>query len=75
MRHAGPSLITRLVLLELAAAVLPLAVIGVIGVLVGRVTAGAAIAGPLAGLSLLLFLQQAIGPPRASGRRWRWPER
>jgi len=64
--HAGPSLITRLVLLELAAAVLPLAVIGVIGILVGRVAGDAAIAWPLAGLSLLLFLQQAIGPFRAA---------
>ena len=66
LRHAGPALTVQLVLLEVAAALLPLAVIGAIGIVVGRVAGGGAIAGPLAWLSVLLFLQQAIGPFRTA---------
>ncbi len=66
LRHAGPARLTQLVLVELAAALLPLAVIGAIGIVVGRVADGAAIAGPLAWLSVLLFLQQALGPFRTA---------
>ena len=55
-----------LVALELATALTPLAIIAVIGVLVGRVAGGAAIAGPLAALTGLLLLQQLVGPFRTA---------
>jgi ATP-binding cassette, subfamily B, bacterial len=66
LRHVGPRLLAPLVALELATALLPLAVIAVIGVLVGRVAGGGAIAGPLAGLTALLLAQQLIGPFRTA---------
>ncbi len=66
LRQAGPSLVAPLVLVEVALAVVPLAVISVIGVLVGRVADEASIAVPLAGLILLLLLQQGLGPVRAA---------
>ena len=62
----GPALLTALVLIEVAVAVVPLAVIGTIGVVVGRVAAERAIAGPVVVLSLLLLLQQALGPLRVA---------
>jgi ATP-binding cassette subfamily B protein len=64
LRHVGPGLLARLVALELATAGAPLAIIAVIGVLVGRVAGAGAIAGPLAALIVLLLLQQLIGPFR-----------
>lgn len=66
LRHVGPGLLIPLVGLELATALLPLAIIAVIGVLVGRVAAGAAIAGPLTGLIALLLVQQLVGPFRTA---------
>jgi ATP-binding cassette subfamily B protein len=54
------------VLAEASGAVIPLAIIAVIGALVGRVGAHASIGAPLAVLSLLLLLQQAFGPIRAA---------
>ena len=66
LRHAGPALIGPLVLLEVAVAIIPLAVITVIGVVVGRVAEQGSILVPLVLLSLLLFLQQALGPVRAA---------
>ena len=65
LRHAGP-LLGPLVVLELATALIPLAIIGVIGVLVGRVAADGAIAGPLVALTLLLLAQQGVGPFRTA---------
>ena len=53
-------------LLEVAVAILPLAIITVIGVVVGRVAEDASIAAPLAVLSLLLLVQQVLGPVRAA---------
>jgi ATP-binding cassette, subfamily B, bacterial len=66
LRHVGAGLLARLLLLELATALIPLAIIGVIGVLVGRVSTGGAIAGPLAGLTVLLLGQQLVGPFRTA---------
>ena len=66
LRHVGPRLLLPLVALELATAVTPLAIIAVIGVLVGRVAEGGAIAGPLAALTALLLLQQLVGPFRTA---------
>ena len=66
LRHVGPGLLILLVALELATAGAPLAVIAVIGVLVGRVAEGGAIAGPLAALTGLLLLQQLVGPFRTA---------
>jgi ATP-binding cassette subfamily B protein len=54
------------VLLEVAVGVVPLAIIGAIGLVVGRVVDDAPVGGPLAVLSLLLLLQQALGPFRAA---------
>ena len=65
LRSAGPSLIAALVLIEAAVALVPLAIIAVIGVVVGRVAHNGPIAGPLVVLGLLLFVQQAVGPVRA----------
>ncbi|MDQ3897719.1 MAG: ABC transporter ATP-binding protein/permease [Actinomycetota bacterium] len=64
LRHAGPSLVARLVVVEVAVAVVPLVVIAVIGVVVGRVAGKASVAAPLVVLGLLLLLQQALGPVR-----------
>ena len=66
LRHVGPGLLIPLVALELAAALVPLAIIAVIGVLVGRVAEGGAIAGPLTGLTALLLVQQLVGPFRTA---------
>jgi ATP-binding cassette, subfamily B, bacterial len=66
LRHVGPRLLVPLVALELATALMPLGIIAVIGVLVGRVADGAAIAGPLAGLTALLLLQQLVGPVKTA---------
>ena len=66
LRHVGPGLLVPLVVLELATAGAPLAIIAVIGVLVGRVAEAGAIAGPLATLTGLLLLQQLIGPFRTA---------
>jgi hypothetical protein len=66
LRHVGPRLLVPLVGLELTNALMPLGIIAVIGVLVGRVAEGGAIAGPLAGLSVLLLLQQLVGPVRTA---------
>ncbi len=63
---AGPGLVFPLVAIELVQAVLPLAVIAVIGVLVGRVVEGAGVAVPVAGLSALLLVQQLVAPLRAA---------
>ena len=66
LRHLGPGLLVPLVALELATAAIPLAIIAVIGVLVGRVAGGGAIAAPLAALTGLLLLQQLVGPFRTA---------
>ena len=66
LRHVGPGLLIPLVALELATAATPLAIIAVIGVLVGRVAEGGAIAGPLAAVGGLLLLQQLVGPFRTA---------
>jgi ATP-binding cassette subfamily B protein len=66
LRHVGLGLLARLVALELAAAGAPLAIIAVIGVLVGRVAGAGAVAGPLAALVAVLLLQQLIGPFRTA---------
>ena len=66
LRHVGPRLLLVLLALELATALLPLAVIGVIGVLVGRVAEDGAFAGPLAALTGLLLVQQMVGPFRTA---------
>jgi ATP-binding cassette subfamily B protein len=66
LRHVGPALLVPLLGLELATAVLPLAIIAVIGVLVGRVADGEAIAGPLTGLTIFLLIQQLVGPVRTA---------
>ena len=66
LQHVGPSLLVPLVVLELATAGAPLGIIAVIGVLVGRVAEGGAIAGPLAALTGLLLLQQLVGPFRTA---------
>lgn len=55
-----------LVVVEVGAALVPLIVISVIGVLVGRVTEDGPIALPLATLVLLLLVQQALGPLRSA---------
>ena len=66
LRHAGPSLIAQLVIVEAALAVVPLATIAVIGIIVGRVADDASVGAPLVLLSLLLLLQQVLGPVRAA---------
>jgi ATP-binding cassette subfamily B protein len=66
LRHARLWLVGLLVLAEAGGAAVPLAIIAVIGALVGRVGAHASIGAPLAGLSLLLLLQQVLGPMRAA---------
>ena len=66
LRHVGPGLLAPLVAIELATAGAPLAIIAVIGVLVGRVAGDGAVAGPLAGLTGLLLLQQLVGPFRTA---------
>jgi len=66
LRHVGPRLLIPLVAVELATAGAPLAIIAVIGVLVGRVAGDGAVAGPLAALTGLLLLQQLVGPFRAA---------
>ncbi|HJV08650.1 MAG TPA: ABC transporter ATP-binding protein [Acidimicrobiales bacterium] len=66
LRHAGLRLLAPLVALELATAGAPLAIIAVIGVLVGRVAGGGAVAGPLTALTLLLLVQQLVGPFRTA---------
>jgi ATP-binding cassette, subfamily B, bacterial len=66
LRHVGAALLVRLVALELATAGIPLAIIAVIGVLVGRVAQGGAIAGPLTWLIVLLLVQQLVGPFRTA---------
>jgi ATP-binding cassette subfamily B protein len=66
LRHIGPGLLAPLVALELAAAGAPLTIIAVIGVLVGRVAGGGAVAGPLSALTGLLLIQQLIGPFRTA---------
>ena len=66
LRHVGPALLVPLVVLELATAGAPLAIIAVIGILVGRVAEAGAIAGPLAALTALLLLQQLVGPFRTA---------
>ena len=66
LRHAGASLVVRLVVVELAVAAVPLGIIGAVGVVVGRVAGHATMAGPLALLIALLLLQQALGPLRAN---------
>ena len=64
--HANPRLVLALIGVELVQAVLPLGVIAVIGVLVGRVVDGGGIAVPLAGMSALLLVQQLVAPLRAA---------
>lgn len=64
--HANPRLVLALIGVELVQAVLPLGVIAVIGVLVGRVVEGGGIAVPLAGMSALLLVQQLVAPLRAA---------
>jgi ATP-binding cassette subfamily B protein len=66
LRHARPWSVGLLVLAEAGGAAVPLAVIAVIGALVGRVGAHGSIGAPLAVLSLLLLLQQVLGPMRAA---------
>lgn len=66
LRHAGPRWITGLVVLEVAVALVPLAIISAIGILVGRVADDAPVGGPLALLASLLLVQQVLGPIRAS---------
>ncbi|HET7721193.1 MAG TPA: hypothetical protein VFK43_14605, partial [Acidimicrobiales bacterium] len=66
LRHVGPRLLAPLVALELATALIPLGIIAVIGVLVGRVAEAGAIAGPLAALTGLLLIQQLVGPFRTA---------
>jgi ATP-binding cassette subfamily B protein len=66
LQHVGPGLLVQLVALELATALTPLAIIAVIGVLVGRVAEAAAIAGPLTWLIVLLLVQQLVGPFRTA---------
>ena len=53
-------------LVEAGVAIVPLLVIGVIGVVVGRVAGDGPIAGPLSMLCALLLLQQLLGPLRAA---------
>ena len=64
--HADPRLVLALIGVELVRAVLPLGVIAVIGVLVGRVLEGGGIAVPLAAMSALLLVQQLVAPLRAA---------
>jgi ATP-binding cassette subfamily B protein len=64
--YANPRLVLALIGVELVQAVLPLGVIAVIGVLVGRVVEGGGIAVPLAGMSALLLVQQLVAPLRAA---------
>jgi ATP-binding cassette subfamily B protein len=64
--HAGLALGAPLLILEVTVAIVPLAIIGVIGILVGRVATHAAIGVPVAVLAVLLLLQQAIGPFRTA---------
>ncbi|HEV2070212.1 MAG TPA: ATP-binding cassette domain-containing protein [Acidimicrobiales bacterium] len=64
--YAGPGLVITLVFVELVQATLPLAVITVIGVLVGRVADGSPVALPLAVLSVLLLAQQLLAPLRSA---------
>ncbi|MGI8984307.1 MAG: ABC transporter ATP-binding protein [Acidimicrobiales bacterium] len=61
----GTRLLVPLVVLDLAGAGAPLAIIAVIGALVGRIATGGAVLGPLGTLTLLLLAQQLIGPLRA----------
>lgn len=65
---AGPGPVAALVAVELVQAGLPLAVIATIGILVGRVVQGAAVVGPLAGLTVLLLAQQLVTPLRAAAQ-------
>ncbi len=69
VRLAGWRNVVALVVLELGVAVVPLAVIAVIGVLVGRVVDGAGLermAVPLVGLGGLLLAHQLLAPLRAA---------
>ncbi len=66
LRHVGPSLIIRLVLVEAAVALVPLAVILAIGIVVGRVAGNESVGEPLALVTALLLLQQVLGPIRAA---------
>ena len=66
LTELGWSATATLVVVELAAALVPLVIIAVIGVLVGRVTDEAAIAAPLVALVALLLVQQGLGPLRSS---------
>jgi ATP-binding cassette subfamily B protein len=59
---AGRGRVAALAALELGAAVVPLAVIAVIGTLVARVATSSGVAGPLVGLSALLVVQQLLVP-------------
>src|SRR5215204_6588256 len=65
LREAGPWVVTGLVLMGVAQVVIPLAIISATGTLVGRVTAGADLAGvtePLLMLAGLFGLQQVLAP-------------
>ena len=64
--YAGPALVIPLIFVELVQAMLPLAVITVIGVLVGRVAEAGPVAIPLAVLSVLLLAQQLLAPLRSA---------
>ena len=64
--HANPRRVLALIGVEVVRAVLPLGVIAVIGVLVGRVVEGGGIAVPLAAMSALLLVQQLVAPLRAA---------
>ncbi len=66
LTYVGRAWVVALVAVELAAALVPLALVAVIGTLIGRVTSGAAIAVPLALLVALLLVQQALAPLRSA---------
>lgn len=66
LTYVGRAWVFALVAVELASAVVPLALIAVIGALVARVSDGAAIALPLALLTVLLLLQQVLAPLRSA---------
>lgn len=63
--YAGPGLVAALVAVELVGATLPLGIIAVIGVLVGRVVDGGGVVLPLTALSALLLAQQLLAPVRS----------
>ena len=64
--YAEAPLVIGLAMVELVQAMLPVAVITVIGVLVGRVVDGGSVAVPLSVLSVVLLTQQLLAPLRSA---------